>query len=582
MADQGRDIASIERLLNRIREENGVDSIQTTPRKWKKPLVSRQSATLGVLFENSHLSLALVTKTRNTGFGLMDFSTVHLPKEIRENKALLPDFLGKSIRTFLGKRKAARIWTALPEGSSDARYLTIPDVAEDKLENAVYWTYKNEAGVIEQDEVFDFEVLGNVRVKESEKKGVMAFKVSGREIVRIRELFRNSGFPLTGITAPHFALQNLLRSGLVDGVTKGTCILSIGPDSSRIAVFSGQDLQLTRLLKTGLSSFGEALVDRKKGIDPEKAIELFKASISGQPDFQDMPWSAEEFGKMVDPVMERLLGRTERTLDYYYNTISGEKVKTLFLEGVLSEWGMLRQMLPGATGLRLIPLDTARMRNIRFDETLALPGRRRYRQELIQTIGISVSDPDITPNFLFTRKNKREKQRQKNRTLAAIAVFAALAVFLGAALFWQDRILAGQEREIRIQKQKLAGYGNQLSRADLTAMSGRITQTGEKYQKYQDRYFGVALLAELSTVTPHRVSLVNLRANPYSQKEKIVIKGVVSTDETSQEPVLAGFLFRLEKSPFFNGIRVMDKERTDTGLEFKLGIGAEEQPGRKP
>ena len=111
---------------------------------------------------------------------------------------------------------------------------------------------------------------------------------------------------------------------------------------------------------------------------------------------------------------------------------------------------------------------------------------------------------------------------------------------------------------------------------------------------YSERYFGMAVISELSSLTPANISLINLKANlgsvapdkePLKKDKKeagknevknLVLEGLVFGGHGTLESSLAGFIMKLKESPMFRQISIQKNSieplRKDDVLHFIIEI----------
>jgi Tfp pilus assembly PilM family ATPase len=222
----------------------------------------------------------------------LEFKTVPLPGDAPDAPELSL-VLRLALKDFLG-RTDADVWAMVPAESADLRFLQVPKTGKKQLSNAIYWTAKKEAAFDESEVVFDYELQGEVMEKGAAKLAVMAYTVKREEFEKLRNLFLQAGYPLTGITVPSVAMRNLLRGGWVaDGARTQAC-LHLGSDYSRLEIFGGGNLQLVRMIKGGLSSMAQALADASLDFTPPSPSPSgAEADRSGQAGHELEPVSGE-------------------------------------------------------------------------------------------------------------------------------------------------------------------------------------------------------------------------------------------------------------------------------------------------
>ena len=186
-----------------------------------------------------------------------------------------PEFnsiLKSALHSFCGSFANCSIWTMVTAGEANVSYLKVPRVPKKQLQNVVYWSAKKELSFDDKDSVFDFELQGEITDQGIPKYLVMVYTAPKADIEGIKALFSDIGVPLAGITLAPFAVQNVFRSGW-RGYDEGAfAALYVGDDFSRIDIYQGENLAMTRVVKTGISSMVEAIADTY--VEKEKKFKL--------------------------------------------------------------------------------------------------------------------------------------------------------------------------------------------------------------------------------------------------------------------------------------------------------------------
>jgi hypothetical protein len=176
--------------------------------------------------------------------------------------------------------------------------------------------------------------------------------------------------------------------------------------------------------------------------------------------------------------------------------------------------------------------------------------------------------------FRFKDKERKASITRANRIIFAV-FFVALVVCSGFLLF---EIQKAHEKEIAITQleQQLSKY---KPRVDQSLISGMLSSSSRQQQlsrNYVDRYLGMAIISELSSMTPANIRLIDLKvhmaalqsgkiranepkretASTKEEGKNVTIEGVVFGDRKALEASLAGYLMKLKSSPMFSQVSV--------------------------
>jgi hypothetical protein len=365
-------------------------------------------------------------------------------------------------------------------------------------------------------------------------------------------MFDRAGYPLTGITAIPFALQNYFRIRLLEPEAPYFALTHICQETSDIYCFSRSGLILARSLRTGaLNLMGE--LDE----NPEMA-QLFL------PD--EEPKAPHAISPQVQEVSERLVSKIIRTGDYCAQHYTGNTPITHYY--FLGDTGMFgpfmdlaQSMIPG--GVRTVEpvLDKATCK-----ERPALPDKGDERSAFPVALGIALSGHDLTPNFLHTHQDKRKQTRRKRITgtvcLAGVLILSGLIALHLFFITSHNRDLALQNR----LDQELARIDKDITPADIEQMIAASRKKVSQADLYIDRYRPLGVIFDLCRITPSHIRLTSLAyGNSGTEKKKnrtLRIQGQVTGPGVTLEAELAHYILSLSNSPLFGNIQVT-KERTE-------------------
>jgi len=209
-------------------------------------------------------------------------------------------------------------------------------------------------------------------------------------------------------------------------------------------------------------------------------------------------------------------------------------------------------------------------------------------------IGLSLSDAKYTPNAIYTYVDKNKELTGKMINRGIFAVFAAtLAVCLAFIVF--QVVEMGQLGAKRAKlEQELSLFKPLLSREKVNALVEDAKNRYQVTQQYSKKYKGMALISELSSLTPEDIRLINVRiAAPSGQapaqkkdtaqvketvqkevSDGVSIEGVVMGERNTLDALLAQYVMNLERSAVLQGVTVEKSSivnfRKKEILQFKI------------
>jgi len=612
-----KDITSTEKLLDIIR--NKKDDISSKPLDTstmeKKRLFRftpsqivplQKSINVGVDIGHEFLRMVKSERSGDNKWELLDCKSVPLPHIDSRSSQEFINFLRSELNEFCGPNKDINLWANMSAARVNVRHISIPKVPKKQIENAVYWTIKKETPFDEKDTVFDYEIQGEVTDQGVSKWLTMVYTASKEDIENQKRLFSQIGLPLTGISITPFAIQNIFKTGWIPSAVEGTVAsLFIGNNFSRIDIYSKGKLIMTRGIKAGVNSMIESLVERLSGTWQEKpgkegkraplsVEEVRKVLFSLSPDSprlseEDVGFELtdEEKFEVIVPALERIVRQTERTFEHYWTNHKEEKIDKIYVSSAMNISRLIVEYIGEQLDMEsdlLDPLNLKKPYNSKEEISVS------ERLALTPALGLAISDNAYTPNMIFTFREKAKATVITGVNRIILSVFICI-------LFIASGIFIYQIQESRQKKETIAGLEKQLlqykPRIDQHVVSQIVTGYRNEYQiskEYNDRYIGMAVLSEISSLTPPNIRLVSLKTNlgaPPSGKEppkeskkdefkNVIVEGIIFGDRRTLESSLAGYIMKLEASPMFYRINIkknsIEPFKKNEALHFIIGM----------
>ncbi|MFP4476338.1 MAG: hypothetical protein ACLFOY_12330 [Desulfatibacillaceae bacterium] len=584
-----REISSTEKLLALIRQ----DATETPPtmpepepeparehpsitasrkRSRKKalraPVIARRSVAVGVDLGANAIRMVKVARHSDKHWRLVSYNTwpvrLGLSREDPAYVAVLKAALDE-----MRDAKNTEVWAAISSLYVDIRNIRIPKVARSQISSAAYWGLKKEATFDEAQSVFDFELTGEVVEDGVARYAVTAYAAARHEVEQTRDLFERAGHPLTGITTAPFGTQNLFRSSWMPTPDSGSvAVLYVGDERSRIDVFDGRDLVVTRGIKAGIMSMVESLVEgfqeqwrvtsselpldmfeddfgeedadeilelevgedgmelvpkdadsprlESSSLDIEQARALFY-SVTGEgpplASYENVPnLSDRDVFTLMLPAVERLVRQLERTLAHHSGGLGYERVATIYVAGAVTAYPYFLKYISDQLGIECKPIDPLDP-NLAFASDIPPPSAPGERADYSLALCAALSTNERTPNLLYTYENKEVDRAVSRINLGIFTGFIACVVVALGLFLWQN----GKVAEKQAEKQRLdriyTSYEKLLDQADITALSQAVVARNRTVAEAGERYLPVALVKELAAVTPASVRLLSVTAD---------------------------------------------------------------------
>jgi Tfp pilus assembly PilM family ATPase len=591
------ELSSTERLLELIRNEQSADPEPVAAKppggRLKAFLadslpLARQGVSVGVDLGHEDLKLVMVNRVSDRKVALLDFSRVELNPEIHRDHPNFHQFLRSALLKFCGTSKVTELWGTIPSARVENRHLKIPKVPQKQIANSVFWTYQKHSAFDDKETIFDYEVLGEAEEGGVKKTAVMAYTAPRQEVEDLRDLFIRAGFPLKGISIVPFAFQTLLRSGHIRSHGAAISSLYIGRDWSRIDIFMNDSLVLSRGIKAGIRTMIEALQREIEGSwfelslaksptsdqnriraikmrlkqELETAQNHFFGNIHAPAPAGDKALAVKEerIFQMILPALERLVRQMERTIRHFALNFDNARVEKIYVSSGVQPHPHILDYIGDELGLPIEMINPFTP-GTGFETQLTAPESLAEQSAFVPAMGMALSTNAITPNFLYTHKNKSDTAHTRRINRAVFACFLAALCGCAGLAFWQEQQIREKDiHKLKLQNQ-LAAFDVRVDRNLILKLVDQIRTQNQSLQGMGSNLLGVALLGEVANTVPPNIRLlsVNARLSPAKPtggktepaKKVLVIDGVVFGERATLEADLAGFLMTLRNSPLF-------------------------------
>jgi len=554
-------------------QEKEFPSTSFTPVSEKKPV------NIGIDISLEYLTLVKTTKLPDKSWALLGYRSISLT-HIDSRKS--PEFINK--------------------------------VPKNQIEKTISWAIKRETPFDDRDTSLDFEILGEITEENIPKLSIIAYTAPKDEVNETKILFSEIGLPLNGISITPFAVQNILNTIQIPAHEGTVACLFIGNDFSRIDIYADGKLIMTRGIRAGIKSMIEALME-KISEESQESEELYemegasatlraqgirKALFSLSPD--SPPLTENDIGfklteedkfKAILLSLERVVRQVERTFEYYTATLKYDRVDRIYVSSVMNVCMPIVKYVGDQLGIESDVLDPLKFQLPGF-ESYAEKTRVSDRVALIPALGLALSDNEYTPNLLFRFKDKEKLANTLRITNVVFAFFILVALICGSIFFFQTRIINQKKASIVQLEERLLQYKPRADQSIISSMVDGLKQQQRISKTYSERYLGMAVISEISSLTPANIRLINLKATLGSvapdgeplkkdKKEagknevnKLMLEGLVFGDHNTLESSLAGFIMKLQESPMFRQISIQKNSiepfRKDDVLNFIIEI----------
>lgn len=474
------EISSTERLLDLIRDDGKEEdtAVGSSTQKSigsrlvgmiRNPVSFKQSISVGVDLGHDDLKLVKIHRISDQKFEILEYVRVPFESGVTQNNSAFYQFLRPILANFCGSSKKPDIWCTIPSARVETRHLRIPKVNQKQIPNSVYWSFQKISPFNEKENLFDYEILGEADDGNATKIEVMAYTALRTEINELKHLFNKAGFPLSGISIVPFAFQSLLRTGRIDSQEMHVASLYIGRDWSRIDIFSEGNLMLSRGIKAGVKTMFEALrteiegnlfelsvaksptkdtariraIKKKLKHELDQAHQLFFGALHeiSPPAMDERQRILKEnkIFKMILPALERLVRQVERTLRHFSSNYENARVGKIYTSSGVNPHQRIIDYIGEELG---IPTETLNpfADNPNFVTLTPSPELTSEQSAFVPAMGMALSSNKLTPNFLYTHKDKQKAVTSQRINRGVIAGFALIMILCVGVAFWQKSI----------------------------------------------------------------------------------------------------------------------------------------------
>lgn len=613
------DITSTEKLLKVIRSKGeGAPSPAINPepmppkaRIFKAPSLSlvslKKTSTVGIDIGRDYIRLVKAAEISGGVRQIIDRRRFALPPNMDRNSPEFAAFLKSSLSSICGSPAKSDLWAMMSAANVEVRHVRIPKVVKKQIDNAIYWTARKENSFDEKETVFNFELQGEVIEQGIPKLSAMVYTAPRRDIEDLKALFSKIGWPLTGISIVPFSVQNLFRTGWVS-TPEGTIVnLFIGNDHSRIDIYSGGNLVMTRGIKAGVNSMVESLTEtfndiKPEGLTAEQSRKILNSLSPDSPQLEEtdagFDFRKDEIFEMIRPALERLVSQVDRTFKYYATEMSGDRIARIYVSGAMNIYKPIVDYVGSQLEIESTVLDPMLVNESAacpdVDDSDCLSERIAFGPAL----GLALSDKEETPNLIYTYKEKERDASVKQINRAVFAAFLVVVLICSGILFYQNRVISQRKAVIAGLETELAQLGSPVDRDQLLKTAARVSKLRELSKVYANRYLGMVVISELATLTPANIRFLDLKVNLGSvperdtakisgespkkvRVEEVTLEGLIMGERKVFETSLAGYMMALEASPLFHQVTIqtnnVESYLKGEALHFILDLKVEEK-----
>jgi len=320
------------------------------------------------------------------------------------------------------------------------------------------------------------------------------------------------------------------------------------------------------------------------------------------PDWQNAGLTEPDVFRMIEPALERLARQVERTFEHYSTNVSGERIEQILVSSVMTIYQPMLDYIGDQLAIERDVFDPLDPKVADIPTSLSLSTSERIA--FVPALGVALSDNAHTPNALFTYRQREEAVQIKliNRFILTGFLVAAAACLIILGFQFQQM---GQKKEsVAKLEARLAQFTPTLTQTTISDMVASMKQRRDVLRGYSERYLGMAVLGELTALTPAEIRLISLKsglafpstaasgqapgqaappqpaagapAAKGAPSQDISLEGLVMGDPASFESQLFRYRVALENSPLFKNVSVKKQDlepfRKGRVLHFTINL----------
>lgn len=608
-----KEITSTEKLLDVIRggekpQEPKADSGSSQGSLFAGRFARQKGVAIGVDIGYSQIRFVRVSQTSAKRWRLLDYSRVSIPEDLARGTAKFTSFLKEALSRYCGPPGKDDIWAMMSAANVEVRNISVPVVTRKELENVVYWSAKKELAFREDENVFDYEVQGQTIESGVEKLEILFYTAPRKDVEDTRQLFASAGYPLAGLTIAPMALQNIFRTDWIPSLERTVASLYVGRGWSRIDIFAGGNLVLTRGIKAGINSMAESLVDEYPGwrkqydageskadipADGDAALELETTKTVDAPTNIDLAQAqrlvqalspdskaetnlADEFGldnetifTLIKPALLRLVRQVERTFEHYTVNMGRETITAIYLSTAMNSYQPMVDYIGEQLDITcdiLDPLDPDHSWVEGVTEGESVSERLAY----VPVLGVALSHQSRTLNLIYTQEDQKEARKYLYANYVVLVVVGVLLLASIGWYSWLDRSVTGKQMEVA-QLERAIDQGVPATEKNVRMMEAELLEDRRIASDIRDRYLAAAVYGAVSAMTPEGIKLMDVRtelgkvlvgesrSSDRSVSRSMMIDGFVTGSADTLDADLIAYVMNIQSSPLFERVIINAK-----------------------
>ncbi|MEA3279218.1 MAG: hypothetical protein U9Q38_01270, partial [Thermodesulfobacteriota bacterium] len=278
---------------------------------------------------------------------------------------------------------------------------------------------------------------------------------------------------------------------------------------------------------------------------------------------EDKPDSSEDkIFSIIQPALERVIRQVERTIEHYSLNFA-ESISEIFISGRTCKHHRIIDYINSQLDVPIRAIDPFGTVSS-FSDKFSGQDRASERGDFVPATGLALSSNLLTPNLLFTHKDKQKTAKLFRIKRTIFTVFLLVAGLSTGAYLVQGSLIDQKGAQIFKLQEKMDKFSPRVDQNLILQAVAQINRKKTVVKEFSNKYLALAVISEISKMTPSNIRLIDVTAEfggPVAykqsgksgkvQKKAIVCNGIVSGDRLTFEGTLAGYLIKLKNSPMF-------------------------------
>ena len=301
--------------------------------------------------------------------------------------------------------------------------------------------------------------------------------------------------------------------------------------------------------------------DGDPGFDTaDTAYKLFFSKISetAEPSETASEYGKDKFFQIIRPVLERLMWQVEMTFRHCDSKLVTANISKIYVTGDVSTYRPLLSFVANRLGITADTVDPFPS-DIPLSSDISKPVTPFERPPFLTALGIASSKDFFTPNFTFTHADKTKHALSQRINRIVFLIFLILISASVGISFWQRQLIRIKKAQAQTLQMQMDQSPSQFNKNQLIQKVAQYNNQMQRLEEMGDKYLGLAVIKELSELTPPDISFTALTAElsrtpqgkGQRQRHTVILDGVVSGDRYTLDASLAKYLLSLRKSPIF-------------------------------